>query len=76
MLDEQLEILYATWAIACTRVRQQLYHPGQPVAPCPQPPLWGEEMSAMMVLWIARERRLFECEMREIEYLLGLGGAR
>jgi len=65
-----------TWAIAHARVRQQLYHPEQPFAPFLQPPLWGEEMRAMMLLWIARERRLFEREMREIEYLLGLRGAR
>jgi hypothetical protein len=70
------EIIYATWAIAHARVRQRLYHPEQPFAPLPQPPLWGEEMRSMMVLWIARERRLFEWELRELEYLLGLEGAR
>lgn len=69
-------MLYLTWAIAHARVRQQFYHPEQPVEPCPRPPLWGEEMQAMLVLWIARERRLFESEMKEIEYLLGLRGAR
>ncbi|KAG1759630.1 hypothetical protein EDD22DRAFT_849115 [Suillus occidentalis] len=76
MPDAQLEFFYATWAIAHVRVRQQLYNPEQAFAPFPRPPHWGEEVRAMMVLWIARERRLFELEMRETEYLLGLRGLR
>ncbi|KIK35387.1 hypothetical protein CY34DRAFT_17046 [Suillus luteus UH-Slu-Lm8-n1] len=74
--EQQLEILYATLAIARARVRQQVYHTEQPPIPCPQPPLWDEEARTMMVLWIARDRRLFEWEMREMEYLLGLRGTR
>ncbi|KAG1798518.1 uncharacterized protein HD556DRAFT_1305981 [Suillus plorans] len=73
--EEQLEIIYETWAIARARVRQQVYQQERPSAPFPRPPLWREEMRAMIILWIARERRLFEREMREIEYLLGLRGA-
>ncbi|KAG1815358.1 hypothetical protein EV424DRAFT_1348470 [Suillus variegatus] len=74
--DQQMDILHATSVIARSRVRQQLYHPEQQFAPCPRPPLWDEEMRAMMILWIARERRLFEWEMREMEHLLGLRGPR
>jgi hypothetical protein len=58
------------------RVRQQLYHPDLPLIPHPPPPFWSEEARAMLVLWIARERRVFEMEMVELEYLLGLRGAR
>jgi hypothetical protein len=66
--------MYATWAIACARVHQQLYHPEQPFLVCPQPPILGEEVHAMMILWIARERQMFEMEMQEFECLLGLRG--
>ncbi|KAG2341456.1 hypothetical protein BDR05DRAFT_949775 [Suillus weaverae] len=38
----------------------------------PPPPLWSNEEQAMIVLWIAREHHMFEMEMRELEYLLGL----
>ncbi|KAG1758380.1 hypothetical protein EDD22DRAFT_956950 [Suillus occidentalis] len=72
----QLEMLYVTWAAAQMRVRQELYEPALPIPPYPLPPAWPEEMRAMIVLWIARERRVFEMEMRELEYLLGLRGAR
>jgi hypothetical protein len=68
--------MYVTWAGARLRVRQQLYHPDLPIQPHPQPPHWSEETRAMLVLWIARERQIFEMEMRELEYLLGLRGAR
>lgn len=64
------------WAAARMRVRQQVYRPDLPFAPNPLPPVWPEELRAMMVLWIARERRMFEMEMRELEFLLGLRGAR
>ncbi|KAG1776139.1 hypothetical protein EV702DRAFT_1046309 [Suillus placidus] len=30
-------------------------HPEQPFAPCSRPPLLGEEMCIMMVLWIERD---------------------
>jgi len=70
------EFVYVTWAAARNRVRQQLYNPNLPLQPNPRPPVWSEEARAMMVLWIARERRIFEMEMRELEYLLGLRGAR
>jgi hypothetical protein len=66
--------MYATWAVARARVHQQLYHPEQPFPVCLQPPIWGEEVRAMMILWIARERRMFEMEMQEFERLLGLRG--
>lgn len=68
--------MYFTWAIARTRVRQLVYRPDLPFPPNPLPPVWQDEVRAMMVLWIARERRMFEMEMRELEYLLGLRGAR
>jgi hypothetical protein len=38
--------------------------------------MWTDEMRVMMILWIARERRIFEREIEELEYLLGLRGAR
>ncbi|KAG1754668.1 hypothetical protein EDD22DRAFT_957431 [Suillus occidentalis] len=72
----QLEYLYVTWAAARNRVHQQLYQPDLPFQPYPLPPVWPDETRAMMVLWIARERRIFEMEMEELEYLLGLRGAR
>ncbi|KAG2096686.1 uncharacterized protein F5147DRAFT_817021 [Suillus discolor] len=68
----QLEMLYVRWAAARMRVRQELYEPALPIPPYPLPPAWPDEVRAMMVLWIARERRVFEMEMRELEYLLGL----
>jgi hypothetical protein len=70
------EMLYVTWAAARMRVRQELYEPNLPIPHYPLPPAWPDEMRAMIVLWIARERRVFEMEMRELEYLLGLRGAR
>jgi hypothetical protein len=70
------EFMYATWAAARVRVRQQMYHPDVPFQPYPFPPVWPDETRAMMILWIARERRVFEMEMQELEYLLGLRGAR
>ncbi|KAG1893251.1 uncharacterized protein F5891DRAFT_1207720 [Suillus fuscotomentosus] len=72
LTEGQHELMYVTWAGARLRVRQQLYHPDLPIQPHPQPLHWSEEMRAMLVLWIARERRIFEMEMRELEYLLGL----
>ncbi|KAG1906723.1 uncharacterized protein F5891DRAFT_975465 [Suillus fuscotomentosus] len=72
LTEGQHELMYVTWAGARLRVRQQLYHPDLPIQPHPQPPHWSEETRAMLVLWIARERRIFEMEMRELEYLLGL----
>ncbi|KAG1771736.1 hypothetical protein EDD22DRAFT_947746 [Suillus occidentalis] len=76
MSDRQLELMYTTWAAARDRVRQQIYHPEVPFQPYPPPPMWTDEMRAMMILWIARERRIFEREIEELEYLLGLRGAR
>lgn len=70
------EWMYITWDAARNRVRQQLYHPDLPFDPYPLPPVWPEETRAMMILWVARERRIFEMEMEELEYLLGLRGAR
>ncbi|KAG1796528.1 hypothetical protein EV424DRAFT_1353082 [Suillus variegatus] len=72
MNDRQLELMYITWAAARMRVRQQVYRPDLPFAPNPEPPVWRDEVHAMMVLWIVRERRMFEMEMRELEQLLGL----
>jgi hypothetical protein len=69
-------MLYTTWAAARMRVRQELYEPNLPILHYPLPPAWPDETRAMIVLWIARERRVFEMEMRELEYLLGLRGAR
>jgi hypothetical protein len=68
--------MYITWAAARRRVHQQLYQPALPIPPYPLPPFLPEEARAMMVLWIARERRMFEMEIRELEYLLGLRGVR
>ncbi|KAG2121997.1 hypothetical protein BD769DRAFT_1389844 [Suillus cothurnatus] len=72
MPGRQLELMYITWAAARNRVRQQLYNPNLPYQPYPRPPVWSDEIRAMMVLWIARERRIFEMEIEELEYLLGL----
>ncbi|KAG1758203.1 hypothetical protein EDD22DRAFT_850213 [Suillus occidentalis] len=66
------EWMYITWDAAQNCVRQQLYHPDLPFDPYPLPPVWPEETWAMMILWVARERRIFEMEMEELEYLLGL----
>ncbi|KAG1893647.1 uncharacterized protein F5891DRAFT_985704 [Suillus fuscotomentosus] len=66
------EFMYVSWAAARTRVRQQVYHPDLPFVPYPPAPVWPENTWAMMVLWIARERRMFELEMLELEYILGL----
>ncbi|KAG1800064.1 hypothetical protein EV424DRAFT_1545831 [Suillus variegatus] len=74
--DVHLELLYVTWAGARMRVRQQVYQPDLPLLPHPPPPNWSDKVRAMMVLWIARERRMFEMEIRELEYLLGLRGTR
>ncbi|KAG1794007.1 uncharacterized protein HD556DRAFT_1308450 [Suillus plorans] len=76
MSERQIELLYVTWAAARMRVRQQVYRPEVPFLPNPLPPLWPDEVRAMMVLWIARERRMFEMEIRELEYLLGLRDTR
>ncbi|KAG1729888.1 hypothetical protein EDD22DRAFT_853055 [Suillus occidentalis] len=54
-------------AAARMRVRQELYEPTLPIPPYPLPPAWPDEMRAMMTLWIARERRVFEMEMRELD---------
>ncbi|KAG1879947.1 uncharacterized protein F5891DRAFT_991489 [Suillus fuscotomentosus] len=72
MSERQIELMYVTWAAARMRVRQRVYRPEVPFIPNPLPPLWPDEVRAMMVLWIARERRMFEMEVRELEYLLGL----
>ncbi|KAG1817917.1 uncharacterized protein BJ212DRAFT_1479744 [Suillus subaureus] len=72
MSGRQVELMYITWAAARNRVRQQLYNPNLPFQPYPLPPVWSDEMRAMMVLWIARERRIFEMEIEELECLLGL----
>ncbi|KAG2156320.1 hypothetical protein DEU56DRAFT_906484 [Suillus clintonianus] len=72
MSGRQQELMYVTWAAARVRVRQYMYEPTLPLPPHPLPPLWEDEVRAMMTLWIARERRMFEMEMRELEYLLGL----
>lgn len=67
--------MYITWAGERVRVRQELYHPEEPVQPHPQPPVWTEETRTMMVLWLARERQIFRMDMEEMERLLGLRGA-
>ncbi|KAG1871055.1 hypothetical protein C8R48DRAFT_770649 [Suillus tomentosus] len=75
MTRGQLELMYVTWAAARMRIRQQIYEPNLPLPLYPLPPVWQDEVRAMMVLWIARERRMFEMEMQELERLLGLRGA-
>ncbi|KAG1903123.1 uncharacterized protein F5891DRAFT_1185756 [Suillus fuscotomentosus] len=75
MTERQIQFMYVTWAGARVRVRQELYQPELPVQPYPQPPVWTEETRAMIVLWIARERRIFQMEVEEMERLLGLRGA-
>lgn len=69
--------MYVTWAAARRRVRQLIYQPELLIPPYPVPPVWSEDVRAMVVLWIARERRMFEMEMNEVENMLGLrlGGA-
>ncbi|KAG2096324.1 uncharacterized protein F5147DRAFT_656638 [Suillus discolor] len=72
MTRQQLALMYVTWAAARVRVHQQVYEPALPLPPNPPPLIWPDELHAMMVLWIAREHRMFEMEVRELEYLLGL----
>ncbi|KAG1748884.1 uncharacterized protein EDB91DRAFT_1079019 [Suillus paluster] len=48
-----------------------VYEPALPLPPYPLLLVWEDEMRVMMVLWIARERQMFEMEMQELEYLLG-----
>ncbi|KAG1896328.1 uncharacterized protein F5891DRAFT_983516 [Suillus fuscotomentosus] len=72
MTRRQLALIYITWVAARMRVRQQVYEPALPLPPNPPPPIWSDELRTMIVLWIARERRMFEMEVRELEYLLGL----
>ncbi|KAG1859872.1 hypothetical protein C8R48DRAFT_673814 [Suillus tomentosus] len=66
------EMKYIVWAATRGCVRQQVYHPELPFPPYPLPPVWPEDMRAMMVLWVARERHMFEMEMAELEHILGL----
>ncbi|KAG2108899.1 uncharacterized protein F5147DRAFT_773233 [Suillus discolor] len=66
MTDRQLELVYITWAAARMHVRQQVYRPDLPFAPNPLPPVWPEELCVKMVLWIAREHRMFEMEGSEV----------
>jgi hypothetical protein len=68
------ELMYITWVAARRRVRQLIYQPGLPFPGYPLPPVWLDDVRAMMVLWIARERRMFEMEMIELEHILGLRG--
>jgi hypothetical protein len=76
MLIFSKQLMYVTLAGARIRVRQELYHPEVPLQPRPQAPVLSEVTRAMIVLWIARERRVFEMEMQELEHLLGLQDAR
>lgn len=68
------ELFYLTWTAARMRVHQWVYQPNVPLLPHPQPPAWSDEARAMMVLWVVRERRMFEMEIKELEFLLGLRG--
>jgi hypothetical protein len=54
------EVMYVTWAATRNRVRQRVYQPDLPFPPYPRPPVWTDEVRDMMVLWIGRERRMFE----------------
>lgn len=67
--------MYITWAVARHCVCQRVYQPELPFPPYPPHPVWSDEVRAMMILWVARERCMFEMEMTELEYILGLGGA-
>ncbi|KAG2132728.1 uncharacterized protein EDB93DRAFT_1107805 [Suillus bovinus] len=75
MLERQIELLYTKWGVAQMRIRQQVYCPDLLLIPHPPPPFWSDKTRAMLILWIVRERRMFEMEMVELEYLLGLRGA-
>ncbi|KAG1908161.1 uncharacterized protein F5891DRAFT_1179680 [Suillus fuscotomentosus] len=75
LIERQLELMYVTWANARVRIHQEIYRPELPLQPCLQPPVWTEPTRAMVVLWIARERQIFELEMEEMERLLGLRDA-
>ncbi|KAG1894574.1 uncharacterized protein F5891DRAFT_984950 [Suillus fuscotomentosus] len=72
LTEEQLQLMYFTWAGARICMRQELYQPEVPLQPRPQPLVLSEVMRAMIVVWIAREHRIYEMEMQELERLLGL----
>ncbi|KAG1902396.1 uncharacterized protein F5891DRAFT_1186504 [Suillus fuscotomentosus] len=72
LMERQQESMYIVWAAVRGRVRQQVYYPGLPFPPYPLPLVWPDDIRAMMVLWVARERRMFEMEMTKLEYILGL----
>ncbi|KAG1869744.1 hypothetical protein C8R48DRAFT_670986 [Suillus tomentosus] len=74
LTEEQLQLMYFTWASAQIRMHQEVYRPEVLLQLHPQPPVLSEVMCAMIVLWIARENQIFEMEMQELEHLLGLQG--
>ncbi|KAG1775747.1 hypothetical protein EV702DRAFT_1198940 [Suillus placidus] len=56
MSGRQLELMFVAWAAARNLMRQRVYQPDLPFPVYPPPPVWPDEVRAMMILWIARER--------------------
>ncbi|KAG2139106.1 uncharacterized protein EDB93DRAFT_1106210 [Suillus bovinus] len=72
LTGNQLELMYNTWVVVRRRVCQRIYQPELPFPPYPPHPVWSDEAQSMMILWVARERHMFELEMAELEHILGL----
>ncbi|KAG1837471.1 hypothetical protein C8R48DRAFT_680297 [Suillus tomentosus] len=69
--DRLLAVIRETMPIACTRVNQALHSDTQ-LLDLVELPVWTDEEMAFLVLWIARERRILEMVLTQLEHLLGL----
>ncbi|KAG1892838.1 uncharacterized protein F5891DRAFT_1197109 [Suillus fuscotomentosus] len=69
--DRLLAVIWETMSIACTRANQALHSDTQ-LLDMVEPPVWTDEETVFLVLWIARERRILEMVLTQLEVLLGL----